>query len=219
MTRQDEEDDTPATGPGPVIRFVLRSIDFFLRIVEACLHALQRLRNRFAPDDGEAERSDKRGQAPAEAEAPPRPASFLRRALVVLICLLLGAGVSALLVYRGLSLKLAEHAGVVDRMQEDIDAAKKEEARNVKLLDKFQRENAEYRHQAREAERQAENDKRRADELDAQMADLKQRAETPAPTRRVTTPTAPRSSTPRKTGNCAVGSADELSTCIEKFNR
>jgi hypothetical protein len=217
MNKQDADRDAPAAGPGAVAKTVLRTID-------ACLHLLQRLRNRFEASDEVAASDDRHAQAgPAKEDKALAPA-LLRRALIVLLCLLAGGGGGALLVYRGLSMKLHAHSSVVEHLQEELDIAKKEEARTVKLMDRFQRENAEYRHEARDAQREAETHKRRADELDEQLTAVKQRAERPAPQsgRAATTSSAAKSRPPQKTGNCAVGGANlggDLSTCIEKFNR
>lgn len=225
MSKQDAERDAPTTAPGVVSKTALRAID-------ACLHFLQNLRNRFAPSDESGRRDDRRGQpdpkhAPTAAEEAPAPrSSFLKLALVALIGLLVGGGAGALFSYRTLSHRLNEHAGVVDRMQEELDATKKEDARNVKLLDKFQRENAEYRHEAREAQREAESAKGQVAELEAQIETLKyenakRNVEAAHEARRTTELAKQRAKQrpPQKTANCAVGTAAEMADCIEKFNR
>lgn len=219
MSRPPAERDSPAATPGAATKAALRLID-------ACIQYLQRVRSRFAPSDEADRRGDRHSpldskQAPASEEKAPLPRpSFLRLALIALICLLAGGGVGALLSYRELSHQLDEHAGVVERMQEDIDATRKEEARNIKLLDKFQRENAEYRHEAREARRETENADRRVAELEAQIDEMK-RAELAAQQARRAAATAPRAKqrTPQRSGSCAASTTGELSDCIEKFNR
>lgn len=221
MRKQDVERDTPDAAPGAATKAALRAID-------ACLHALQRLRNRFAPSD----ESDRRGppdpkHAPGAAEEAPAPrSSFLKLALIALIGLLVGGGAGALLSFRTLSHQLNEHASVVDRLQEDLDATRKEDARNVKLLDKFQRENAEYRHDAREAQREAEIAKRQVADLEAQIETMKfdnakREAEKAEEVRRAAGLAKQRAMQrpPQKTANCAVGTAAEMAECIEKFNR
>lgn len=220
MTRPDTESESeaPAAGPGAVSRFALRGID-------ACLRVLQRLRSRFAPNEEEDEndRGGKRGgahpahEAEADVPAAPKP-SFLHRALLVLIGLLIGGAVGAVVAYRGLSLKLEAHSAVVERMQDEIDAAKKDEVRTIKLMDKFLRENAEYRQQAREAQHEADTARKEAAQLEAQVAEMK-RAEQATQQTPNKPATAPQSRLPPKTGNCAVGDAGDLSKCIEKFNR
>lgn len=197
------------------------------RVVDACLSVLQRWHDRLA---GESERDGRLGQPhaksePADAGAPPARPSLLRRLLVALILLLAGGATGAWLAYRGLSHRLAEHTGVVERMQEELDATRKEDARNVKLLDKFQRENAEYRHEAREAQREADNARDRTAALEAQLEELKQeqakRAEQAAQQvrRAAAAPRAKPGAPAQKSGKCAAGSAGELTECIEKFNR
>jgi hypothetical protein len=224
MSRPSEERDAPAAALGIVARTELRLID-------ACLHFLQRLRGHVAPEDGRdrhRSHADSGHAAVAETQAPaPRP-SLLRLVLVGLICLLLGGGAGALLSYRELSQQLAEHGGVVERMQEDLDAARKEEAHNVKLLDRFQRESAEYRRETREAQHEVEVAKDRVAELEAQIEEIRQeqaqRAEQAAREARRTAALAERAKQtkpqrPAKTGNCAVGNGEDVSACIEKFNR
>jgi hypothetical protein len=222
--RDNAERDAPAA-PGAATKAALRAID-------ACLRALQNLRNRFAPSDESGRRDDRRGQpdpkhAPAATEEAPAPrSSFLKLALIALIGLLVGGGAGALLSYRTLSHQIREHASVVDGMQEDLDATRKEDARNVKLMDKFQRENAEYRHEAREAQRETEIAKSQVAELEARIETLKfesaKRDVEAAQEARRTTELAKqraRQHTPQKTANCAVGTAAEMAECIEKFNR
>jgi cytoskeletal protein RodZ len=227
MSRPSAERDAPVATPGAATKAALRLID-------SGIHFLQRVRGRFAPADETDRHGDRHGQAeskhpPVTEESAPTPKpkpSFLRLALVALICLLVGGGAGALLSYRTLSHQLAEHASVVDRLQEDLDATHKEDARNVKLLDKFQRENAEYRHEAREAQRETENANQRVAELEAQIEEAKRsenrkRAEAAAQQARRAATATPRSQshTPQKTGNCAAGTAAEMAECIEKFNR
>jgi cytoskeletal protein RodZ len=234
MSRPSAERDAPAATPGAATKAALRLID-------GGIHFLQRVRSRFAPADETDRHRDRQGQAdskhpPVTEESAPTPKpkpSFLRLALVALIFLLVGGGAGALLSYRTLSHQLAEHASVVERIQEDLDATRKEEARNVKLLDKFQRENAEYRHEARETQRETENANQRVTELEAQIEEARRaeeakrsedrkRAEAAAQqARRTAAAATPRSQshTPQKTGNCAAGTAAEMAECIEKFNR
>jgi hypothetical protein len=221
----DSEREAPPAGPGAVTKAALRAID-------ACLHALQNLRKRFAPSDESDRRDDRRSQpdpkhAPAAAEEAPAPRLPLLKLFVVAsICLLVGGAAGAWFSYRTLSHQIREHANVVDRMQEDLDAARKEDARNVKLLDKFQRENAEYRHEAREAQRVAESAKGQVAGLEAQIETLKydnakRNVETAQETRRTTELAKQRAKErpPQKTANCDVGTAAEMADCIAKFNR
>jgi len=229
MSRQAEEHEPPS-GPNPVVRTILRGID-------ACLNALQNLRNRLAGGEDRESRDSGHRRADPKHEAadgktvPSRP-TLLRRLAIGLIVLIVGGATGAVLSYRALSHQITAHADVVERLQEELDADRKEGARNLKLLDKVQRENAEYRHEARESEREAEKHKRRADELDAQIEETKRaeeakrseerkRAEATAQqARRAAAPSMrSQSRTPPRTGNCAAGTAAEMAECIEKFNR
>ncbi|MBI4995696.1 MAG: hypothetical protein HZC22_02095 [Rhodocyclales bacterium] len=223
MSRQAEEGE-PQSGPGPVARIALRGTD-------ACLNALQNLHNRLAGTEYREPRDNRRGRADpkqegADGEAPPTRPSLLRKLAIGLLLLLVGGSAGGWFAWRGLSLQLNEHAGVVERMQDELDAMRKEDARNLKLLDKFQRENAEYRHLAREAERDAETRQRRVDALEAQIeaaarAEEAKRAELAARQAKRAAASAPRAGAraPQKTGNCAAGSAGDVSNCIEAFNR
>jgi hypothetical protein len=225
MKQPEAEREVPA-GPGAAAKAALRVVDAGLRL-------FQRLHDRLA---GTESREDRHGRSPeghsADTAAVPTRPSLLRRLAIGLLLLLAGSGTGGWLAYRTLSLQLNEHAGVVERMQDELDAIRKEDARNVKLLDKFQRENAEYRHEAREAQREAEVHKRRNEEFEAQIEEAKRaeevkraeearRAELVAQQARRAAASAPRAKTraPQKTGNCAVGTAGDLSNCIEEFNR
>ncbi len=215
MSKPDEEREEEASGPGAIAKRVVRVLD-------AGIQALQRLRTRLGgPDD---ESSDgRRGsgsmrEAADENAVASRP-SLLRRLAIALLLLLVGLAVGGYLSYRMLSLELAKHGSVVERMQEEIDAARKEDARNVRLLDKFQRENAEYRLDAREAQRAAEKAERHAEELEGQIEEMKRAAQAAQQPRRAAPPTSRASPAPQKSGSCSVGSAEEMAACIESFNR
>jgi hypothetical protein len=227
-----ESEQEEKAGPGAAARKAA------LGVVDAFLEFFQRQHNRLAGSD---EREERHGHGrkqhaqhePETAAVPARP-SLLRRLAIGLLLLLAGLGAGGFLAYRTFSLKLNEHNSVVERMQEELDAVRKEDARNVKLLDKFQRENAEYRREAREAQHEAEAADRRAAELEAQLEDLKaaetkrvedaKRAEEAAQSARRSAEMArqrpvKQQRTPQKTGNCAAGTAAEMAACIEKFNQ
>ena len=192
------------------------------------------MRRRFAPDSDETP-----GQKPAAAgtvageEAPPRRGFFLRGLLIGFLCLLVGGVGGGFWAHRKFAKDLADHASVVERMQEDIDTALKEETRSINLMARFRRENAEMRLQLREAQHQSETEKARAEDLDKALADAKKAAQPrpppakaafPAaqPARPVTQTPQSKPSVPPKTGKCAVGGAglgNQLSDCIEQFNR
>lgn len=199
-----------------------------LRVIDSCMRALQRLRNRFAPpiENARASRDDGRhghgatDEAPTEVAAAPPRRSLLRRILIVLLVLLFGVAGGALLAYRGFAQLIELRGAAVERLQEEIDHSRKEETRNANLVTRFQKENGEYRLQLREAKREVEEYQDRVEELKKQLDELK-RAERLAQQGGATTGAALtyRSRRPQKTGNCAVGTASGLTECIEKFNR
>lgn len=217
MSRPDAEQEQHAA-PGAGAKAALR-------VVDTCLGYFQRLHDRLT---GTTEHHGHHGHdrhadaRPAADDAPPpvkRP-SLLRRLLVALLLLLVGGGTGAFLAYRGLSLQVKEHAEVVDRLQEEIDATRKEDARNVKLLDKFQRENAEYRHDAREAQREAELAKARSAELEAEIESMKRAEQAAQEARRAAAAKAKaQAAAPAKGGKCTVGTADEVANCLSKYSR
>lgn len=216
MSKPDEEREEETTGPGAVARRLIPVLD-------AGIQVLQRLRSRLGGSDDESS-DDRRSSGPAREAADEGAAasgpSLLLRLAIALLLLIVGLAVGGYLSYRMLSLQLEKHGSVVERMQEELDAARKEDARNVKLLDKFQRENAEYRLDARDAQRAAEKAERHAEELEAQIEEMKRAEQATQQPRRATPPTSRASQrAPLKSGNCAVGSAEEMSACIEKFNQ
>lgn len=198
-----------------------------LGVIDAFLAFFQRQHDRLAgPESHDERHGHTPGKHEPEAAAVPARPSPLRKLLIGLLLLLVGLAVGGYLSYRTLALKLKDHNSVVERMQEELDAVRKEDARNVKLLDKFQRENADYRRDSREAEHQAEMANRRVAELEAEIEAMKaaeaKRAEEAAQAARRAAGLAKqrtRQPSPQKTGNCAAGTAAEMAECIEKFNR
>lgn len=219
MGSRSADKDEERQPPGRVATLILRAID-------ACLRALQKLRSRFEPpaaERGAAPSAGKRGAvaseaSPAPTEAPPRRRGFLYRLLVVLACLLIGAGSGTWVAYRGMAKVLDVRAAAVDRLQDELDIAKKEQTRSVNEMTRFQKENAELRLQALEARHETESDKARVAELEKQLAEVK-RVERPAALGRRA---AVEPGSPPKSGRCAVGTGDpgaDLTNCIEKFNQ
>jgi hypothetical protein len=221
--RAVDQDEAPKR-PGKLAAAALRAID-------ACLGALQRLRKRFtvpAEDEDSSGQGGKRSQSAADqppvvVAGAPGQKTLLHRALIVLLCLLLGGVGGALFSYRGLAKMLATRGAAIEQLQEEIDLSKKEEARSLNLTARYQKENSEYRQQSREAQREVENYKSRIEELGKELTAMK-RVEAPAPRgARVAPAAAPaKPSAPQKSGNCVVGTANpsgNLTDCIEKFNR
>jgi len=222
---RDAEDEKSA--PGATARLALRVID-------AGIGWLNGMRRRFSPDGDESG-----GHEPAAAEgvageqASPRRGFVWRGLLIGFLCLLVGGVVGGFWAQRKFAKDLADHAGVVERMQEEVDSARKEETRSINLGERFRRENAEMRLQLREAQHAAETEKGHAEDLDKALAEAKKAAQPPAPpakpARRAAEAASPavqalpsKPSVPPKTGKCAVGGANlggQLSDCIEQFNR
>lgn len=210
MTRPAPEDKEEKAGPNAVVRAILRLID-------RAIHALNKLQAKLGGTDDEAGRRRPPDVAPEE-DQPARKPSLLRRLAVWVLLLIVGAGVGGYSVYRELAEKLQAHSSVVEQLQDELKAAQKEEARNLKLLDKFQQENAGYRLESRNAQREAEEATRRADAAEKQLEELKRAApatQSSAGTGRTRSSASP----PRKTGTCSAGSAEDLANCIEQFNR
>jgi hypothetical protein len=192
-----------------------------LRLIDAAIARLQRWRRHFdgAGEEGAQERRRGHGTAAEAAEdapapAVPQPRIWLRLSLAVLLALALGGGAGAFWARGLFAGQLAEHAGVVERLQEEIDAAKKEETRNVNALARFQRENGELRLQARTARRDLDDANEQVAALEKALAEARRpppRASA-GPVRRV----AP------KSGKCSVGgdgATARLGECLEAFNR
>ena len=230
MSRPELEQEQQASGPGVAAKKAA------LGVIDAILAFLQRQHDRLA---GPEASDDRHGHAPAkhepETEAIPARPSLLHRLAIGLLLLLAGTAAGGFLAYHTLSLQLKEHDSVVERMQDEVNAVRKEDARNQKLLDKFQRENAEYRREAREAQHDAEAADRRAADLEAQIEEMKdaeaqrieaaKHAEEAAQAARRTAelarsrPPAKQPRAPQKTGNCAAGTAAEMAACIDSYNR
>ena len=227
---RQEEGEKPA-GPGFIARLELRVID-------AALAWLQHLRARLA---GNSDGDDRHGKGkdrdqnksaggaagvPADVGEPPARHRLRSFFIVLLLVGLAGAGAVAWS-WRHFESRLAEHDEVVDRLQEELNAAAKEEKRATGLVDRFQRENGELRLQSREALAEAENLRGRVEGLTRQLDDAKRglaelqaaksRPVVPPPMARGGAPTPP-----QKTGRCAVGgagSSEQIADCIERFNQ
>jgi hypothetical protein len=190
-----------------------------LRLIDAAIARLQRWRRHFdgAGEEGAPERRRGHGATAEAAEAAPAPAAtqrriWLRLTLAVLLALVLGGGAGAFWA-RGLFVnQLTEHAGVVERLQEEIEAARKEEIRNVNALARFQRENGELRLQARTARRDLQDSEEQVAALQKTLAEARR------PPPRAPAVRAPR--VPAKSGKCSVsGAGARLEECLESFNR
>jgi hypothetical protein len=218
--RQQEEAETPR--PGVLARPMLRLID-------GGIGWLRHMRRRFdattAEGDGPASRTPVKDADEGAAAAAPRRGFWLRGLLVGLCCLVLGGGAGGFWAYRQFERQIGEHAGVVERMQEDIDSSAKEEKRAVNLMSRYQRENAEMRLLTRETQAEKEVLAARIEELEKDLAAARQ-AMKPAPAPKAAAPGGGRlpvasspTRPPTKTGRCTAGSADQITDCIDQYNR
>jgi len=193
-----------------------------LRVIDACIHALEKLRGRFAPPDEQAERERSGAAAPesaAEAPKPSRRLGFLGVLLIAVVGVLAGAASATWTAYRGMAKVMDKRAAAVERLQEDLAAAQKEQARSTNQMARFQAENGQFRLQLRDAQRQSADDQARIADLEKQLTDAKQNGRASAANRRQAAASPP---PPPKSGTCAVGTASagaDLSACIDKFNQ
>lgn len=225
-------DDAPnqeaAARPGMPARVALRAID-------AGLRALQGLRGRVAPpasDEEGAERGSRRGQAaavdePAAVVATARPRkTLLHRALIILMCLLIGGVAGMLISHRGFSKHLDSQAKRIDFLEDEVRQSRKDEARKLVAQRKLLKEITEYRDALSEAQDEAEELKRQIAELNARLTPARD-ASRPLQSGPGAAPTTARPSVARpnaapKTGTCVTGTENpsgNLLDCIGKFNR
>jgi hypothetical protein len=186
-----------------------------LRVVDACLRPLQKLRQRLEPEDDEGRGGKRPDAKPEEAaqQAPPRRIGLLSGLLILFVCLLVGNATGTWGAYRFMERVLDLRAAQVDRLRDDLEAAQKDQARSVNQMARFQKENGELRLQMREAQRSIDDDQARIADLEKQLA-ATQRVERPA-----AAAGAPR--TASKPVTCAVGTGNpgaDLTNCIEQFN-
>lgn len=211
-TPPQDEVERQEGGPG-------RLAGVALRIVDACLHRLQELRNRIEPPADEDESRAGRGRHGGAAAAAPPPRSLLRRALTVVLAVALGASVASFMAYRGFAQRIASQEALIDYQQDEIDAAHKQEAINNNARARAQSEAADYRKRVREMQQELEDRNARIDQLDQQVIALSKRLTRPA----FTATAAPRgAAVPNKTGSCVTGTTNtpgQVLDCIDKFNR
>jgi hypothetical protein len=205
-------------------------------VLGACIGVLERLRNRLQGPAEHEESSRKSAKTSpsavnvqtAPAAAVPRQKSFLHRALILLFCLVLGAGGGTLVSYRLFSTTLASHGAVIDQMQDEIDQSKKQEALNLNAKIKYQREMNEYRKTLIEAQQevgdlkgQVKDYKGQVEQLTNQLAATKKVERPAAKAGHATLPAPVKPIVTQKTGNCVTGTTnaiENLTNCIDKFN-
>jgi hypothetical protein len=233
MNKEDEERDDEERGPGRFARIALRAVDIGQKLLDACQKALdagQRtvsgLRERLGgEEDDRGERHDRkrigRLEPATEEEAMPKKPSRLRSFLLLLAAMLIVTGIGGFVAYRILESRLAEHDAIVEGMREELDATRKENARQIDLMAKFRKESGEAKKEMRDARREADDCcgridacRKRVDELEGQLTRA-QRHGARSGSGGVTQPR-------QKTGSCTIDASNPNATlkeCIEKFNK
>jgi hypothetical protein len=226
MKDEEPQPDENPPGPGRIAVAALRAVD-------AAIRALQKLRERIEVPAEDQEDARSRGRsgasmldeaASAEAEEP-RPKTLLHRALIVLMCVALGAAGGAWIAYRALSKRAVSQEKLIDFMRDDIEQSRKAEAVSLKARDKCFDDIAGYRQQTREAKQEIADCQSQVESLSQQVAEqagaAPKRAERPA-SRPGPAPATPSPRTAPRSGTCVTGgtnAAGNLLDCIEKFNR
>lgn len=209
--REEDEEEAPAGGRrGALSALALRAID-------ACMRPLRRWRNRIEPP---VEEGDGVEVAAPGADTAPVPKTLLHRALIVLMCLLIGGSAGGLVAYRGFARALESDSAMVERLQEDLAESRKDEVRSYNAKAKYQKEVLEYRKALRETELELHSAKTRVEELNRQLQALKPESRN-KPAAAAGRSTAAKPPVPPKTGTCVAGAANtaaELQECLKKFN-
>lgn len=185
-----------------------------LRMIDACLRPLQKLRQRLEPEEEDG-RGRRRSAEPKEeaTQVPPRRIGFFSGLLILFVCLLVGNATGTWGAYQFMAKVLDIRAAQVDRLREDLSAMRKDQARTVNQMARFQKENGELRLQMRETQHTIDDDQAHIADLEKQL-DAAKRGQRPAAA------TAP--STRPKSGTCAIGTGNpgaDLTNCIEQFNQ
>jgi Tfp pilus assembly protein PilN len=229
-----KEKDVDQSGSGPRPGALAQK---GVQVLDACIGVLDKMRKRLqgtADLDESSSQSTKKSPHAANVDsapptAGPRQKSFLHRALIVLLSLLLGGGVGALVSYRIFSATIASHAAAIDQMQDEIDQSKKQEALNLNAKIRYQKEMNENRKALVEAQQEIEalkdkieDDKRQVEELTKQLAATKKIERPPAKAGHAASPATAKRMAPQKSADCVTGTTnltENLANCIDKFNR
>lgn len=213
---REQDDESPEGGPG-------RLAGIALRVVDAGLHRLQALRDRIEPPAAEEDSRHGRGNRGAAAEVPaaaaPPARSLLRRITTVVLAFAIGAGGASFVAYRGFAQLIASQEALIDFQQDEIDAARKQEAIDNNARARAQNEAADYRKRVREMQQEIEDRDARIDQLDQQVIALSKRLARPA---FAATGAARAGRVPNKTGSCVTGTTNasgRVLDCIDQFNR
>lgn len=215
--------DETANRPGALATAALRAVD-------AGLRALQRLRSRLEPAVVEEDAATARGrrkqpvseEAPAPAVPAPTAKSFLHRALIVLMCLLIGGVSGMLFSYRAFSRQLEAQQKRIDYLQDEDRLARKNETRNLGAKLKQQEEIAECRQSLSEVEQEVEGYQRQIAELKPQLPSTPSVGRPKSRNEVAAKALTAQPHIPQKTGTCVTGTGNpsgDLLDCISKFNR
>lgn len=244
-TRDQEQKDVeqpPAAAANPKAK----SSAAVLRVLDAGLAVLQALRARFAPpaEEGESADDERKPSRRDDAESAPAEAlvtgkkSFLRRALTVLMLLLFGVVAGTVISHRMFSKQLDGKTKIIEYMQLEVDATRKDELRSQRFRDEQQRQIGEYRRQLREIQLVVEEYKRDIEDYKIAIEEISKRplsrasrASAPrgqvaaSPTRASVSASVSASASgagnPLKGGSCVTGTVnlnENLLNCIEAFN-
>ena len=239
-TQDQEQEEELEQAPTLTAKLKAKLSVAVLRVLDAGLAALQKLRGRFAPpaEDEESSEDARRPSRLNMDEAEPGEAvvagkkSFMRRALTVLMLLLFGVVAGTVISHRMFSKQLDGKAKMIDYMQIEVDETRKDELRSQKFRDEQQRQIGEYRRQLRETQLKVEEYKNDIDDYKIAIEEMSKRPgavrrasrsitrreQTVGPSARASTSGA---GNPLKAGNCVTGTAnlnENLLSCIEAFN-
>lgn len=210
-----------------------------LRVLDAGLAILQKLRGRIAPTEQEGESSEEERRPSRSDHDEPEPAetavtgkkSFTRRALTVLMLLLIGVASGTVISHRLFSKQIDGKTKMIEYMQIEVDETRKDELRNQKFRDEQQRQIGEYRRQLGEVQLELEEYKNDIEDYKIAIEEMRKRpgtarhASRSAPRRDSGVGATARASTggdnPLKAGSCVTGTAnlnENLLSCIEAFN-
>lgn len=237
---QEQEPDEIEQPPALTAKLKAKLSAAVLRVLDSGLATLQKLRGRIAPpaEDGESDEDERRPSRRDRDETEPAEAvvegkkSFMRRALTVLMLLLLGVAAGSVVSHGMFSRQIDGKTKMIEYMQLEVDDIRKTERRNEKFRDDQQRQIGEYRRQLREILLTVEEYKNDIEDYKIAIEELSKR---PGAARRVSSLSPRRApgvgatasastggaGNPMKAGSCVTGTAnlnDNLLSCIEAFN-
>ncbi|MCF8178687.1 MAG: hypothetical protein K9J74_09275 [Sulfuritalea sp.] len=236
---QDQDQEEIEQSTSPIAKLKAKLSAALLRVLDAGLAALQKMRARIAPpvEDDESEEHERRSSRfddePEPAEAVVVKKSFTRRALTVLMLLLLGGTLGMMVSYRLFEKQIEGKARLIEYMQVEVDETRKDELRNQSFRDRQQQQIGEYRRLLSKMQIEVEDYKSEIEDYKVAIDELKTRPRTTRRASRSATPgnlasrvssgaKSSESGNPYKAGSCVTGTSnlnDNLINCIEAFNR